>query len=70
MEIPRVGPLGIVNHPAGYRASVRRYPPQIRLAACVALGTFLAVTFVTTAYSLGAYCLTTWGGNPFGGAGH
>ena len=66
MEIPHVGPLGIVNQPADYKASARRYPPSLRLATFAVLGVFVAVTVVTTAYSLGAYCLTTWGGNPFG----
>ena len=33
----------------------------------VVLGSFVGVTVLTSAYSLGRYCLTTWGGNPFGG---
>jgi len=67
MDIPRVGPLGVVNQPEGYRATARRYPPRLRLAALVALSAFVGVSVASTVYSLGAYCLTTWGGNPFAG---
>ena len=66
MEIPHVGPVGVVNQPPGYRASARHYPPRLRLAAFAVLSAFVSVSLFTTAYSLGAYCLTTWGGNPFG----
>ena len=69
MDIPRVGPLGLVHQPEGYVATVRGYPPFLRLAALSVLGSFLAVTVISTAYSLGAYCLTTWGGSPFALAG-
>jgi hypothetical protein len=65
MEIPKVGPLGLIDHPDGYGARVRSYPPFLRATAVGVLGSFLTVTFLTTAYSLGAYCLTTWGGSPF-----
>jgi hypothetical protein len=68
MEIPRVGPLGLVHQPANYEATPRRYPTRLRFAAIVVLGAFVGVSVVTTAYSLGAYCLTTWGGNPFPGS--
>ena len=70
MDIPRVGPLGLVHHPESYNAAARRYPTRLRVAALVVLGSFVAVTVVTTAYSLGAYCLTTWGGSPFAAAGY
>ncbi len=65
MEIPHVGPLGLVDHPEGYVATARSYSPFLRVAAVGVLGSFLTVTILTTAYSLGAYCLTTWGGSPF-----
>ena len=69
MEVPQVGPLGLVNQPQGYVATARSYPPVLRVVAVAVLGSFLAVTVVTTAYTLGAYCLTTWGGSPFALAG-
>lgn len=65
MEIPKVGPLGLIDQPEGYVATARSYPKFLRLAALAVLGSFLTVTILTTAYSLGAYCLTTWGGSPF-----
>jgi len=65
MEIPRVGPLGLVHQPDGYEATARRYPARLRLMAVVVLGVFVGVSVLTTASSLGAYCLTTWGGHPF-----
>ena len=65
MEIPRVGPLGLICQPDGYVATARSYPPLLRVAAASVIASFLAVTVLTTAYSLGAYCLTTWGGSPF-----
>ncbi len=67
VELPRVGPIGVIHHPEGYLASARRYPLSLRVTTFVVLGSFLGVTIVTTAYSLGAYCVTTWAGNPFGG---
>ena len=66
MEIPRVGPLGLVHHPENYAATARGYSLRLRIAALVVLGSFAGVTIVTSAYSLGRYCLTMWGGNPFG----
>ncbi len=67
MEIPRVGPLGLIHHPEGYSATARSYPAPLRVATLVVLASFLGVSIATTAYSLGTYCLTTWGGNPFTG---
>ena len=64
MEIPHVGPLGLVHHPDGYTAAARCYPPRLRAAALAVLCSFV-VTLVTTTYSLGAYCLTTWAGSPY-----
>ncbi len=70
MEIPRVGPLGLVHRPEGYTATARSYPTRLRVAALAVLGAFVVVSVVTTAYSLGAYCLTTWGGSPFTASGY
>ena len=65
MEIPQVGPLGLIHQPDGYEATARRYPTHLRMAALVVVVALAGVSVVTTAYSLGAYCLTTWGGSPF-----
>ena len=40
----------------------RRYSPRLRLAAGFVLGAFFVVGTVTTVYSLGVYCLTTYAG--------
>jgi len=58
MEIPHVGPLGLVHQPDGYQATARRYPTRLCLMAAVVLGVFVGVSVLTTATSLGAYCLT------------
>ena len=68
MEIPRVGPLGLIHQPDGYQATPRRYPTRLKISAIAVLGVFVALSVVTTAYSLGAYCLTMWGGSPFSGS--
>ena len=47
VEIPRVGPLGLVHHPDGYVAHTRRYPAQLRLAALVVLGSFVGASVAT-----------------------
>ena len=67
VEIPRVGPLGLVHQPEGYEAAARDYPTGLRVAASFVLSAFVGASIATTAYSLGAYCLTTWAGNFFVG---
>ena len=50
-------------------APLRTHPIRLRVTALLVLGVFAAVNIATTVYSLGAYCLTTYGGNPFAGSG-
>ena len=59
MEIPRVSPVGLRETPASFQESPRRYAAAQRLLAGALLAAFLGVVTVTTALSLGAYCLTT-----------
>ena len=59
--LPRVSPLGILEPGHNDAASPRRYSRPLRLAALVLLGIFLAVVVVSTALTLGAFCLTTSG---------
>lgn len=59
MEIPRISPVGLRETPAGFRESARRYPPAQRWLAGALLTALLGVVTLTTALSLGAYCLTT-----------
>jgi hypothetical protein len=59
MEPPRVNPIGLLETPADLPASPRRFSPLSRLLALALLLLFLGATLVTTAFSLGRYCLTT-----------
>ena len=49
-------------------ARPRTHSIRLRVTALLVLGVFAAVNIATTVFSLGAYCLTTYGGNPFAGA--
>ena len=46
----------------------RTQPIRLRVTALLVLGVFATVNIATTVFSLGAYCLTTYGGNPFAGS--
>ncbi len=49
-------------------ARPRTHPIRLRVTALLVLGVFAAVNIATTVFSLGAYCLTTYGGSPFAGS--
>ena len=53
MEIPKVGPLGLVDQPEGYVATARSYPLCLRVAAVSVLGSFLTVTIPYDGLQLG-----------------
>ena len=55
----------MLEYPARYVATPRAYSAKVRFAATGVLVVFLAVGVVTTVYSLGVYCLTTYAGVPF-----
>ena len=55
MELSRVKPVGIVECPAGAQGRPRRHPLRVRIAAVVALVSFVTVSMVT----VGVYCLTS-----------
>ncbi len=59
MELPRVNPVGIVEYPSSFTARPRRLPWPMRAAAIALLAVFAAVGSVTTAATLGRYCLTS-----------
>ena len=59
MELSRVKPVGIVECPAGAQGRPRRHPLRVRIAAVVALVSFVTVSMVTTVLSVGVYCLTS-----------
>lgn len=59
MEPPRVNPIGLLETPADFARTPRRFPALLRLLASLLLVLFLLGTMVTTVVSLGRYCLTT-----------
>jgi hypothetical protein len=65
MKLPRVNPVGLVEHPGDYTRTARVYSPRVRMVAAVVLAAFVTVSLATTVFSLGAYCLTS-GTGPIG----
>jgi len=61
-----IGERGSPGRPA--TALPRTHPIRLRVTALLVLGVFAIVNIATTVFSLGAYCLTTYGGNPFAGS--
>ena len=61
--LPRVNPVGVLEVPAGYDRRSRPLPGALRLGAGLILGVFALVTVITSAVSLGQYCLTSDGAN-------
>jgi hypothetical protein len=64
MQLPRVNPVGILETPPGFRTRPRSHPTAIRLAAALVLVAFTIVVVVTSAVTLGEYCLTSHAGAP------
>lgn len=60
---PRVNPVGVMEVPEGYVHSDVRHRPAIRRLAWIFLVLFTGVTLTTSILSLGAYCLTSDGGD-------
>lgn len=63
MEAPRVNPVGLVETPSDYEAAPRGFSPLQRFFAGFLLLLFAAATIGTSILSLGAYCLTSDGGD-------
>jgi len=63
MDVPRVDPIGLSEVPGAFSQTPRRHSRTTRAMATVLIGIFVGVSSVTTAISLGAYCLTTDGAN-------
>ena len=59
MELPRIDPVGLKTTPDDFEEAPREWPPWLRMATTLLLAVFLVVTVITTAVSLGSYCLTT-----------
>ena len=63
METPHVDPVGLSVTPEGYRIGPRTYSRTQRWVAGTLAAIFTGVVALTTAWSLGAYCLTSDGEN-------
>ena len=63
MEAPHSDPVGVPVRPPHFAQTPRTYRWPARVAASVMLSILLAVASITTALSLGAYCLTSDGAN-------
>jgi len=63
MEAPHVDPVGVSCTPPGYRIGPRTYSRMQRFVAGTLVAVFTGVVVLTTAWSLGAYCLTSDGEN-------
>ena len=63
LEGPSPNAVGVLEYPEGYEASPRTYSRGLRWGALFFLALFFGVTVITSAISLGAYCLTSDGGD-------
>lgn len=63
METPRINPVGLVEYPDDYESRPRRHSRLSRLFATLLLLFFFAATVATSTLSVGAYCLTSDGGD-------
>lgn len=64
MQVPRVDPVGVLEIPSDFVARPSSRPLRTRIAAAALVVAFFSVTVVTTALSLGGYCLTTEASRP------
>ncbi|MEM7356989.1 MAG: hypothetical protein AAF657_39610 [Acidobacteriota bacterium] len=62
-RVPHVNPVGIVEYPDDYAGSPRRFSSRQRLFVGLLLFFFAAATIGTSILSIGAYCLTSDGGD-------
>ena len=63
MDTPRVNPVGLLETPADLATAPRRFSGGARVLAAALLLAFATATVATTVASLGAYCLTSEGGD-------
>lgn len=63
LPTPRINPVGMLEVPEGYVHGTGSHPPWIRRMAWVFLALFASVTITTSILTLGAYCLTSDGGD-------
>lgn len=63
LDSPTVNAVGLLDVPSDFERQPRSYSQPMRLAALLFLLFFGAVTVASTVLSLGAYCLTSDGGD-------
>jgi hypothetical protein len=63
VPLPSLSRVGILEQAEGLAGTPRVYPRPLRLVALLVLTVFALVVVVTTARSLGAFCLTTDAGS-------
>ncbi len=63
MDTPRINPVGIVEYPDDYESRPWGFSRPLRVFASLLLAFFFGATVVTGALSVGAYCLTSDGGD-------
>ncbi len=59
MRVPHTNPVGLAMVPDSFSQRPQRHPMARRMAAALLMTAFFTVVCVTTAVSLGAYCLTS-----------
>jgi hypothetical protein len=64
MQLPRVNPVGLLETPPDFQTRPRSHRPAIRVAAALVVAVFTIVVVVTSAATLGEYCLTSQAGAP------
>ena len=63
MQTPSVNAVGLLEVPPDYEGEPRTYSRATRLMAWLFILFFTVVTVASTVLSLGAYCLTSHGGD-------
>ena len=63
LPTPRINAVGVLEVPEGYVHGTGSHPPWIRRLAWFFLALFASVTITTSILTLGAYCLTSDGGD-------
>ena len=65
MAAPLTETRGLLDLPENCSTASHSYSLSLRVTAIIVIGSFIVVSIVASAYSLGTYCLTIGGRNPF-----
>lgn len=61
MDLPHINPIGLREVAEDFEETPRQWSRPMRIITTALFGIFAFVTIITTAASLGAYCLTSDG---------